>query len=121
MLVVVYLVSFSHKEREVQAFKMSLVPEKVSKVLSCEIRAQAKKKERERRHVSHFKFIKTTFVLLTYLFPFSRKAYNLSAPPSPPHTIRRGSRAQRSTLDGEDATYTSNTAKKHTRSFEIHE
>lgn len=58
------------------AFKMSLVLEKVSKVMSCEIRAQAKK----RRNVSHFKFIKTAFVLLTYLFPFSRQAYNLLAP-----------------------------------------
>lgn len=36
------------------AFKMSLVLGKVSKVMSCEIRAQAKK----RRHVSHFKFIR---------------------------------------------------------------
>lgn len=71
---------------------MSLVLEKVSKVLSCEIRAQAKKI----LHVSHFKFIKTTFVLLTYLFPFSRKAYNLSAPP------RRGcdTRARRGRQSG---------------------
>lgn len=36
------------------AFKMSLVLGKVSKVMSCEIRAQAKK----RRHVSYFKFIR---------------------------------------------------------------
>lgn len=36
------------------AFKMSLVLGKVSKVMSCEIRAQAKK----RRHVSHFHFIR---------------------------------------------------------------
>lgn len=60
-----------------KAFKMSPLLEKVSKVLSCEIRAQAKK----RWHVTHSKLIKTTFVLLTYLFPFSRKAPAVLPPP----------------------------------------
>lgn len=82
---------------------MSLVLEKVGKVLSCEIRAQAK----GRLHVSHFKFIKTTFVLLTYSFPSSEKAYGFLAPtsPHPPlHTI-----PERRTLRGTDAKYTATT------------
>lgn len=52
------------------AFKMSLLLEKVSKVMSCEIRAQAKK----RLHVSHFTFIKNNICSVDlFIFHFLEK------------------------------------------------